>query len=131
MEDKWLAWAKRLQAISSSGLHFGESDFDKERYGEIAAIANDMLAMIGKVPIERIESLVPDFAEGYATPKIDVRGASEPLDDTEPSPGLEALDAGFFSPHDLPTLSTGRVIEKHIHLAFEYARQPDKIVTFD
>lgn len=207
MEDQWLAWAKRLQAISSSGLHFGESDFDKERYEEIATIANDMLAMIGKVPIERIESLVPDFAEGYATPKVDVRGAiirdgkillvrekldrrwtmpggyadvgisaaenvekevmeeanipvsasklfglfhkarheydadardfyklyflCEPLDDTEPSPGMEVLDAAFFPPGDLPTLSTGRVIEKHIHLAFEYAGQPDKIVTFD
>lgn len=207
LEDKWLGWAKRLHAISSTGLHFGESDFDKERYAEIATIANDMLATIGNVPIERIADLVPDFAAGYATPKIDVRGAiirdgrillvkekldecwtlpggyadvgisaaanvekevleeasirvtatrlyglfhkarheyhmdvrdfyklyflCEPMDDAEPAPGTETLDADYFEPDRLPPLSTGRVIEKHIRLAFEFHRKPDKLAAFD
>jgi hypothetical protein len=43
--------------------------FDRERYEDIAAIANEMLSVIGDVPIERISDLVPDFARGYATPK--------------------------------------------------------------
>jgi ADP-ribose pyrophosphatase YjhB (NUDIX family) len=34
-----------------------------------------MLASLGNVPIGRIEGLVADFAQGYATPKVDVRGA--------------------------------------------------------
>jgi ADP-ribose pyrophosphatase YjhB (NUDIX family) len=34
-----------------------------------------MLAVLGNVPIERISGLVSDFAQGYATPKVDVRGA--------------------------------------------------------
>ena len=75
MESTWLAWAKRLQSIASTGLHFSRDAFDQERYAEIAAIANGMLAALGNVPIERIEGLVGDFADGYATPKIDVRGA--------------------------------------------------------
>lgn len=75
MEDQWLAWAKRLQSIASTGLHFGADQFDRERYAEIAAIANRMLAGLGNVPIDRIEGLVADFAQGYATPKVDVRGA--------------------------------------------------------
>jgi len=75
MENQWLTWAKRLQAIASTGLYFGESDFDKERYEDIHNIANEMLAVLGKVPIEVIENLVPDTADGYATPKVDVRGA--------------------------------------------------------
>src|SRR3546814_4107963 len=34
-----------------------------------------MLSALGNVPIERISDIVPDFARGYATPKVDVRGA--------------------------------------------------------
>ncbi len=75
MEDPWLAWAKRLQAIASTGLHFGAHDYDKERYAEVGEIAQQMLAALGEVPIRRIQDLVPDFAQGYVTPKIDVRGA--------------------------------------------------------
>jgi ADP-ribose pyrophosphatase YjhB (NUDIX family) len=75
MEPRWLTYAKRLQAIASTGLHFCRDEFDRERYFEIASIANEMLSQIGAVPIERIEGLVSDFATGYATPKVDVRGA--------------------------------------------------------
>lgn len=75
MEGLWLAWAKRLQSIAATGLHFGRGQYDRERYEEIAAIANRMLSELGNVPISRIEDLVPDFAQGYATPKVEVRGA--------------------------------------------------------
>jgi ADP-ribose pyrophosphatase YjhB (NUDIX family) len=75
MEAQWLTRAKRLQAIASTGLHYAKDDFDQQRYHEIAEIAQEMLADLGNVPIERIRALVSDFAKGYATPKIDVRGA--------------------------------------------------------
>ena len=75
MEDNWLAHAKRLQALASSGIGFSQDQYDIERYEEIAGIANRMMAEIGQVPISRIESLVSPFADGYATPKIDVRAA--------------------------------------------------------
>ncbi|WP_456671813.1 NUDIX hydrolase N-terminal domain-containing protein [Bradyrhizobium sp. LM2.9] len=57
MEPQWLTYGKRLQAIASSGLHFARDQFDRERYEEIASIANEMLADLGSVPIERIEGL--------------------------------------------------------------------------
>ncbi len=75
MESQWLTFAKRLQAIASNGLHFTSNEFDRERFAEVADIANDMLAALGSVPVERIAGLVSDFAKGYATPKVDVRGA--------------------------------------------------------
>jgi ADP-ribose pyrophosphatase YjhB (NUDIX family) len=75
MEDLWLAWAKRLQAIASTGMHYGTGNFDRERYQEVGAIANEMLATLGKVPIATIEGLIPEFANGYATPKVEVRAA--------------------------------------------------------
>ncbi len=75
MEDQWLHWAKRLQAIASTGLHFSAADYDQERYAEVGEIAQLMLSALGEIPLQRIQSLVPDFARGYATPKVDVRGA--------------------------------------------------------
>jgi ADP-ribose pyrophosphatase YjhB (NUDIX family) len=75
MESKWLSHAKQLQAIASTGLHFCKDEFDRERYLQIAEIANTMLCELAVVPLARIEGLVSDFAKGYATPKVDVRGA--------------------------------------------------------
>jgi hypothetical protein len=40
MENQWLAHAKRLQAIASTGLHYTRDEFDRERYREIGEIAN-------------------------------------------------------------------------------------------
>jgi ADP-ribose pyrophosphatase YjhB (NUDIX family) len=99
LESLWLTYAKRLQAIASTGLHFSEGPFDRERYREVAEIANEMLARLGEVPIERIAGLVSDFAKGYATPKIDVRGAvieeGRVLLVREKSDGLWSLPGGF------------------------------------
>ena len=99
MENRWLAQAKRLQAIASTGLHYTRDEFDRERYREIADIANAMLADLGNVPIARIEGLVSEFAKGYATPKVDVRGAliedGKILLVREKSDGKWALPGGF------------------------------------
>ena len=99
MEEEWLGWAKRLHAIASTGEHFGESEFDVERYQEVAVIAHAMLARLGEVPVERIQSLFPDYGIGYATPKIDVRGAvfrgDEVLLVREKGDGLWTLPGGF------------------------------------
>jgi ADP-ribose pyrophosphatase YjhB (NUDIX family) len=99
MEAAWLTYAKRLQAIASTGLHFGRDEFDRERYREVAEIANAMLAELGDVPVERIAGLVSDFAKGFATPKVDVRGAVIEGDTIllvrERSDGLWTLPGGF------------------------------------
>lgn len=115
MEPQWLTYGKRLQAIASTGLHFSRDQFDRERYAEIATIANEMLAALGNVPVERIEGLVPDFARGYITPKVDVRGAL--IEDNaillvrEKSDGLWTMPGGFAD----VGLSPARNVEKEIH----------------
>lgn len=114
MEPQWLTYGKRLQSIASTGLHFTNDRFDRQRYEEIASIANEMLSMLGEVPIERISSLVPDFASGYATPKVDVRGAlveqNAILLVREQCDGLWTLPGGFAD----VGLSPARNIEKEI-----------------
>lgn len=114
MEPQWLTYGKRLQSVASTGLHFTNDRFDQQRYEEIASIANEMLSMLGEVPIERISNLVPDFASGYATPKVDVRGAlveqNAILLVREQCDGLWTLPGGFAD----VGLSPARNIEKEI-----------------
>ena len=74
-ESLWLRYAKRLQAIASTGAHFTAGVHDQERYAEIAVIAADMLARLADVTVEEIAAIFPDFGSRYATPLIDVRGA--------------------------------------------------------
>jgi ADP-ribose pyrophosphatase YjhB (NUDIX family) len=99
MEQIWLTWAKQLQAIASTGVHFSDDPYDRERYTEVAHIAQQMLSALGSVPIEKIEGLVTDFAKGYATPRIDVRGAVIQNDQIllvqEKTDGLWSLPGGY------------------------------------
>ena len=74
-QSPWLRWARRLRALGETGLHFGESEFDHERYQEVADIAAAMLADLASVPVEQVNGLLASANRGYATPQIDVRGA--------------------------------------------------------
>ena len=207
IEDSWLAKAKKLQAIASTGLHFGISEFDHERYQEIHDIASAMLADLGEVSIKTIENLLGPLGTGYETPRVDVRGAvfrdgkillvqekldglwtlpggyadvgisaadnivkeiheeanihvtanklfavvhkaaheydmdirdfykfyflCEQINEVEPTTGPETTAVEFFALDDLPPLSTGRVIEKHIQLAVEHLNNPSLPTYFD
>ena len=99
MESSWLSYAKRIQSIADTGMTFATDDFDKERYQELADIGNKMLAELGNVPIERIENLLGDLGNGYATPKVDVRCAvvnnNKILLVREKTDGLWALPGGY------------------------------------
>ncbi len=114
MEDQWLTYAKRLQAIASTGLHFCRDEYDRERFQEVGEIANSMLAALGNVPLERIAGLVSDYAKGYATPKVDVRGALIEDDHVllvrERTDGRWTLPGGFAD----VGLSAARNVEKEI-----------------
>lgn len=99
MEDVWLAYAKRMQALALTGLHYCKDEYDRERYQEISDIALQMLADLAVVPLERITGLVSDHATGYVTPTVDVRGAlieqGKVLLVREKSDGLWTLPGGF------------------------------------
>lgn len=74
MDPKWLDWSKRLLAIAQNGLTFAADPFDKERYEQVQKIAAEIMASYSELDEEQILDLFQ--AEiGYATPKVDVRGA--------------------------------------------------------
>ncbi len=73
-EPDWLTWTRELQAIAQTGLAFTRDPYDRERYERLRALASEIMAAHTGATAERIETL---FAgeHGYATPKVDVRGA--------------------------------------------------------
>jgi 8-oxo-dGTP pyrophosphatase MutT (NUDIX family) len=73
-QPRWLEWAREIQALAQTGLTFTENRFEMERLRRLMEIAAEMVE--AHTAQER-EPLVEDFLSqpGYATPKIDVRGA--------------------------------------------------------
>lgn len=72
---RWLALAREIQALSQTGLAFSNTDYDIRRYHRLTEIAAEMIENHTGLAAERI---VADFFQqpGYATPKVDVRGAT-------------------------------------------------------
>jgi ADP-ribose pyrophosphatase YjhB (NUDIX family) len=96
-DTDWLELARELQAIAQTGLAYGSGRFDLERYERIRAIAAALLALGSGTEPKRILELFQE--DGYATPKVDVRGAAfrdgRILLVREVSDGRWALPGGF------------------------------------
>jgi ADP-ribose pyrophosphatase YjhB (NUDIX family) len=71
--EKWLEWARRMQAISQAGLHFSKDVFDKERYTELLELSSEIIATYTEKPADDIKKMLA-AEKGYPTPKLDVRG---------------------------------------------------------
>jgi len=75
MDPKWLAWAKKLQAIAQTGLTYAMDPFDIDRYESIRLVAAEMMALgSGEQRSDFFVKLLSKDS-GYATPKVDVRAA--------------------------------------------------------
>jgi ADP-ribose pyrophosphatase YjhB (NUDIX family) len=71
---KWMAWAREIQAISQTGLHYAENDFQVQRNTRLQEISAEIVSSYSDL---EYSDLVNIFNQqiGYATPRIDVRGA--------------------------------------------------------
>ncbi|MUL35663.1 NUDIX hydrolase [Gloeocapsopsis dulcis] len=74
MSLKWLKWSQQLQAIAQIGLTYSQSPYDSERYQQIRQIAAEIMATYAHEAPTYVCDLFSK-EEGYATPKVDVRGA--------------------------------------------------------
>jgi ADP-ribose pyrophosphatase YjhB (NUDIX family) len=75
MIPQWLEWAREIQALAQTSNAFAENEYQRERFARLNEIAAEIISahtgMNGPI-------VVQDFQDqrGYATPKIDVRGAA-------------------------------------------------------
>jgi ADP-ribose pyrophosphatase YjhB (NUDIX family) len=113
MNPTWLDWARRLQAIAQNGLTFSRDHFDIERYEQLRAIAAEIMAAHSESDVNVIRDLFAGQV-GYATPKVDVRGAVF-RDDAillvkERSDGCWTLPGGWADVGDSPAEAVMREI---------------------
>jgi ADP-ribose pyrophosphatase YjhB (NUDIX family) len=73
-QPSWLVWARELQAVSQTGLTFTRDSYDQARYHRIQTLAAEITARHTNLDAQPIE-LAFGAQSGYATPKVDVRGA--------------------------------------------------------
>ena len=74
-DPRWLSIARELRAMAQTGLTFTADRFDRQRYERLRELAATMLAQgSGGDPGAILGILHED--KGYATPKVDVRGAA-------------------------------------------------------
>jgi len=95
MEPNWLKWAKQLAALAQDGLTFSENAYDIERYEQMRDVAAEMMAAGFDLEKKSVLNLL-EREEGYATPKVDVRGAA--FRDGKILLVREALDGGWTLP---------------------------------
>jgi ADP-ribose pyrophosphatase YjhB (NUDIX family) len=71
---RWLQWAREIQAIAQTGETYSLNDWQSQRYKRLMEISAEIISELSNHPVEPIvESF--KLQPGYATPKVDVRGA--------------------------------------------------------
>jgi ADP-ribose pyrophosphatase YjhB (NUDIX family) len=74
-EPQWLTIAREVRAIAQTGLAFTADGFDHQRYQRLRELAARLMAQGSSSEHESILQLLRQ-EKGYATPKVDVRGAA-------------------------------------------------------
>jgi ADP-ribose pyrophosphatase YjhB (NUDIX family) len=119
MEDnvtpRWLRHIRRLEAIARAGLTYAEGPFDQQRYRELESITASLVDALCDVEpghARRVLGAEP----GYATPKVDVRGAAfregRVLLVRERTDGLWTLPGGWADIGDTPSEILAREVRE-------------------
>jgi ADP-ribose pyrophosphatase YjhB (NUDIX family) len=124
---RWLGWAREIQALAQSGLAYSSNEYEQLRYQRLTEIAAQMVeAHTDLAGEEVLESL--SMQPGYATPKVDVRGAAvregRILLVQERSDGCWCMPGGWADVGDLPS----EVVAREIWEESGYLAVPRKVI---
>jgi len=108
-----LTWARKVQAIAQNGLLFTQDPFDRERYTQLQDLVDAIISAELEIPIGKAKALW-EKEEGYATPKVDVRGGvfdgEKVLLVRERSDSRWSLPGGWVDVNDAPSEAVVREI---------------------
>jgi ADP-ribose pyrophosphatase YjhB (NUDIX family) len=108
-----IEWIRKVQAIAQNGLAFTQDPFDRERYLQLQELAVNALHIELAVPLATARAFW-EGEHGYATPKVDVRGAvfkdERVLLVRERSDGRWTLPGGWVDVNDAPSQAVAREI---------------------
>lgn len=112
---RWLEWAREIQALAQTGYHYAENDFQRERNQRLLEIAAQIVNANSGIPYEPLSGLFK-AQTGYATPRVDVRGAvfrnAKLLMVRERSDGGWTLPGGWADVGDVPSHSAEREVRE-------------------
>jgi ADP-ribose pyrophosphatase YjhB (NUDIX family) len=104
----------KLSALAQDGLTYGADEYDLDRYRQMSQLAVELLSVLSGQPASEL-AVELGRDSGYATPKIDVRGAI--FDDhervllmREKTDGRWSLPGGWADPGDAPSAAVSREI---------------------
>jgi ADP-ribose pyrophosphatase YjhB (NUDIX family) len=104
----------RLAALAQDGLTYGADEYDRERYRQLRQVAAELFSAISGHPASEL-ALELGRDSGYATPKVDVRGAV--FDDRErlllmreKMDGRWSVPGGWADPGESPSAAVTREI---------------------
>lgn len=108
MRDELLAIADQIRALATTGLHYTEGPFDRERYQKLLALAARLAShRVRGGPEPALLELFEAADDGYVTPKLDVRLAlfrgDEVLLVRERMDGRWSMPGGFVDVGDSPS----------------------------
>jgi len=110
-----LQWARKVQAIAQNGLEFTKDTFDRDRFEQLQQLVTTILTSELQITPGQLKGLwLGD--EGYATPKVDVRGGVFQNDTVlmvrERSDGKWTLPGGWVDVGDAPSFAVEREIRE-------------------
>jgi len=71
---RWLEWAREIQALAQTGAHYAVNEYDRQRYQRLMEIAAEIISEHSNLEYSTL-ILTFNSTIGYATPRVDVRGA--------------------------------------------------------
>lgn len=115
MGTKHVEWARKIESIAQIGLEYAVDPYDRGRYEELRALAAEMMAGASDVPaLQWLEIFRQET--GYATPKVDVRGAvfkdGNVLLVREQADGKWSLPGGWADVNDPPSAAVIRELRE-------------------
>lgn len=111
----WIDALRRIRAIAQTGTAYSKDAFDLERFAELGAISEHLIASLIDVEPERVNH---QFAleRGYPTPKVDVRAGvfrgDEVLLVKEATDGNWSLPGGWADEQESPSESIVREVRE-------------------
>ena len=104
----------KLAALAQDGLTYGADEYDLDRYRQLSGLAVELFSVLSGQPAAEL-AIKLGRDSGYATPKIDVRGAIFDADERvllmrEKIDGRWSLPGGWADPGDAPSGAVTREI---------------------
>jgi ADP-ribose pyrophosphatase YjhB (NUDIX family) len=123
----WLMWAREIQALAQTGRTYAENEYQTQRYQRLTEIAAEIVAAHSNLELAELKQ---NFLRqpGYATPKVDVRGAvlrdGKILLIQEKSDGRWALPGGWADVGESPS----EMVVRETWEESGYEVKPQKVV---